>query len=214
MIISNDQIVKAVETQSPIEIIVEGLPKSVEEYNEILIKFLEACNQAELENNLVYCLGELISNADKANVKRIYFKDKGLDIKNDDDYKIGMKTFLEDTFNDFSYYKQLKQKENLYVKLRLLKKDNKIMIEIINNSILTDFEYNRITERIDKAKKFNSLAEALMTVDSSEGAGLGIVSIVLILKKIGLDKNAFNVSCVNGETIIGITLPLEIKKTA
>lgn len=208
MVINNNQIIEAVKSQSPIELIVEGLPRSVEEYNKVLIYFLKVCNHPELEDKLVYCLGELLSNADKANVKRVYFKEKGLDIKNPEDYKIGMKSFLEDTFNDYSYYKWLKEKENLYVKLVLLKKDNRIVIKTINNSTLTDLERNRIMERIDNAKKFNSLAEALMTVDSSEGAGLGIVSIILILKKIGLDKTAFNVSCENGETITGITLPV------
>lgn len=208
MVINNNQIIEAVSSQSPIELVVEGLPRSVEDYNNVLISFLKVCNHSELTDKLVYCLGELLSNADKANVKRVYFKEKGLDIKNPKDYEIGMKSFLEDTFNNYSYYKWLKEKENLYVKLILLKKDNKIIIKTINNSTLTELEHDRIMERIDNAKKFNSLAEALMTVDSSEGAGLGIVSIILILKKIGLDKTAFNVSCENGETITGITLPL------
>lgn len=208
MIINNEKIKQSVETQSPIELIVDGLPRSVDEYNLVLTKFLEACNQQKIEDNLVYCLGELLSNADKANLKRLYFKEKGLDINNSDDYKLGMKTFLEETFSNFSYYAKLKDKENLYVKLYLLKEIDKIIIETRNNSILTEFEYERIFKRIDNAKQFNSLAEAVMNVDSSEGAGLGIVSIILILKKIGLDKSAFNVYCNNGETITGITLPL------
>ncbi len=208
MIINNEKIKQSVETQSPIELIVDGLPRSVDEYNLVLTKFLEACNQQKIEDNLVYCLGELLSNADKANLKRLYFKEKGLDINNSDDYKLGMKTFLEETFSNFSYYAKLKDKENLYVKLYLLKEIDKIIIETRNNSVLTEFEYERIFKRIDNAKQFNSLAEAVMNVDSSEGAGLGIVSIILILKKIGLDKSAFNVYCNNGETITGITLPL------
>lgn len=208
MIINSEKIKQSVETQSPIELIVDGLPRSVDEYNLILAKFLEACNQQKIENNLVYCLGELLSNADKANLKRLYFKEKGLDINNADDYKLGMKTFLEETFSNFSYYAKLKDKENLYVRLYLLKEVDKIIIETRNNSILTEFEYERILKRIDNAKKFNNLAEAVMNVDSSEGAGLGIVSIILILKKIGLDKSAFNVYCNNRETITGITLPL------
>lgn len=208
MIINDEQIKQSVETQSPIELIVEGLPRNIEEYNVIVTKFLKECNQQNLENNLVYCFGELLSNADKANLKRLYFREKGLDINNADDYKLGMKTFLEETFANFSYYAKLKDKENFYVKLYLLKQADKIIIETRNNSILTEFEYERISKRIDNAKKFNSLAEAVMSVDSTEGAGLGIVSIILILKKIGLDKSAFNVYCNNGETITGITLPL------
>lgn len=111
MIINNEKIKQSIETQSPIELIVDGLPRSVDEYNLVLTKFLEACNQQKIEDNLVYCLGELLSNADKANLKRLYFKEKGLDINNSDDYKLGMKTFLEASNIK---YKNRKMEINLY----------------------------------------------------------------------------------------------------
>ena len=49
-------------------------------------------------------------NAKKANTKRVYFMEKGLDLNNDKDYELGMKTFKQETFDNIQYYLQ-KQKE-------------------------------------------------------------------------------------------------------
>ena len=52
------------------------------------------------------------------------------------------------------------------------------------------------------------MEEALSTVlDDSEGAGLGIVIMVLMLKKIGLDEDAFDIDVYDSETIARITVP-------
>lgn len=52
------------------------------------------------------------------------------------------------------------------------------------------------------------MEEALSTVlDDSEGAGLGIVIMVLMLKKIGLDEEAFDIDVEESETVARITIP-------
>ena len=50
------------------------------------------------------------------------------------------------------------------------------------------------------------MEEAFSTVlDSSEGAGFGIL--ILMLEKIGLDEDAFNIESESGETVASITVP-------
>lgn len=52
------------------------------------------------------------------------------------------------------------------------------------------------------------MEEALSTVlDDSEGAGLGIVILVLMLRKIGLNEDAFEIDVENGETVASLTIP-------
>lgn len=45
-----------------------------EKFKEILQVFLAECNQENMFGYLSYCLLELLDNANRANVKRIYFK--------------------------------------------------------------------------------------------------------------------------------------------
>ncbi|HET6485842.1 MAG TPA: HDOD domain-containing protein, partial [Spirochaetia bacterium] len=62
--------------------------------------------------------------------------------------------------------------------------------------------------RLARSRAFSSLEEAFSTVlDSSEGAGLGIVILVLMMKKIGLSEDCFSIDAEDGETVASITIP-------
>ena len=92
----------------------------------------------------------------------------------------------------------------------VLKVDNDFVhIEIRNNSVLTAFEEERITEKVNKAKQFNSLEEVFTSVlDATEGAGLGIIIIILMLQKVGLSKDNYKVYTTQDETVTSIMLPV------
>ena len=71
---------------------------------EVLRIFLEECHQDHMYEYLNFCLGELLTNAKKANTKRVYFKYKNLDINNLDDYKKGMENFKEETLSNIDHF--------------------------------------------------------------------------------------------------------------
>ena len=176
---------------------------------EILSLFLTELNQPHMIQYLTYSLNELVVNAKKANTKRIYFQEKNLDIFSLDDYNIGMKTFKNDTLNNIKYYLQKQKDAGLYVKLILQIQNNTIKIEVKNNSKITPFELERINQKLAQAKQFDSIQDALTTVlDDSEGAGLGLVILILMLEKIGMSKENFQTITNDSETITRITLPL------
>ena len=78
-----------------------------------------------------------------------------------------------------------------------------------NNSKITPFELERINQKLAQAKQFDSIQDALTTVlDDSEGAGLGLVILILMLEKIGMSKENFQTITNDSETITRITLPL------
>jgi len=54
------------------------LPAERIHIHKILGAFLEAAGMAELKNHLAYCVHELAGNAKKANMKRLYFREKNL----------------------------------------------------------------------------------------------------------------------------------------
>ena len=59
----------------------------------ILEVYLVELGQERILEPLSYCLKELIINAQKANTKRLYFEEKGLDILQENDYEKGMRDF-------------------------------------------------------------------------------------------------------------------------
>lgn len=208
--IDSEKIKTAIRTGIPISIKTYTLPHDMEVYmGEILSLFLTELNQPHMIQYLTYSLNELVVNAKKANTKRIYFQEKNLDIFSLDDYNIGMKTFKNDTLNNIKYYLQKQKDAGLYVKLILQIQNNTIKIEVKNNSKITPFELERINQKLAQAKQFDSIQDALTTVlDDSEGAGLGLVILILMLEKIGMTKENFQTITNETETITRITLPL------
>jgi len=203
----------AIRAGIPLSITTYTLPHEMEVYmGSVLTAFLEELNQNQMVEYLTYCLNELITNAKKANTKRIYFREKKLDINNVDDYTKGMENCKQDTLTNIKYYLGLQKKAGLYVKLILQARNNKIKIEVRNNSELNFEEYKRMHDKLSRAQQYTSVDQALTQVlDDTEGAGLGLIIMILMLEKIGLTEENFQMICENGETITRIILPLNEK---
>jgi putative nucleotidyltransferase with HDIG domain len=74
---------------------------------------------------------------------------------------------------------------------------------------VTRTELIRIHDKLARSRQYNSLEEALTQVlDDSEGAGLGLVILVLMLKKVGLDEDCFDIVSSEAETIARISIPI------
>ena len=210
LIVDVNKVKKAAQAGIPLTITTYTLPHEIEVYvEEVLEVFLKEVGQAKLKDYLVYCVRELAVNAKKANTKRVYFTERGLDLNVQEDYKIGMENFKRDTLDNIAHYLQ-KQKENgLYIKIIFQAKGSTILIEIRNNVAVTKTELIRIHDKLARSRQYNSLEEALTQVlDDSEGAGLGLVILVLMLKKVGLDEDCFDIFSNESETISRINIPL------
>ena len=207
------KIVKAIEAEIPIMITSYTLPHDIEVYiNEVTSTFLKMINQEQMIEYITYCIQELTTNANKANTKRIYFKEKGLDIFDEEQYEKGMKIFKEDTLGDINHYMELQKKAGLYVKVVLQKIGSEILVEIRNNSKMTYFEYRRIHDKVSRASQFESIEDAFDKVlDNSEGAGLGIVIIMLMLRKIGMDDQSFSFGNDGDETVTSFKIDTDLK---
>lgn len=213
IIVDETKIKLAIQNGIPLTITTYTLPHEMEQYiGDVLKSFLLQLNQRQMIETLSYCIKELVNNAKKANTKRVYFIDKGLDINNRADYGIGMKTFKKDTLNNINYYLDQQRKLGLYIKVSFQTRNNKIKIDIRNKAALTVFEYKRIHDKITRAQMYKSVAEGMsQLLDDSEGAGLGLVIMILVLKNIGLTEENFQVTSENGETMTRLILPFNEK---
>jgi putative nucleotidyltransferase with HDIG domain len=211
LVVDEVKVKKAVQSGIPLTITTFTLPHEIEIYiDQVLTVFLQQVNQEKLKDYVVYCVQELAVNAKKANTKRVYFTERGLDLANPEDYKIGMTTFKEDTLNNIAHYLQLQKEKGLYIKLVMQFKKNIVSIEVRNNVAVTKTELIRIHDKLARSRQYDNLEDALSQVlDDSEGAGLGLVILVLMLKKMNLTEDCFDILSTEKETIARLTIPLE-----
>ncbi len=207
--IDRNQIKRAAHNSVPLSVKTYALPHETEVYlEEVLSAFLEELGHQDLKDQLAYCLRELAANAKKANTKRAYFREKGLNLADPDDYERGMKTFKDETLNNIQHYLEMQKDQGLFIKVTFQSRSKTFSISVRNNVEITRKEQIRIYDRIARSRAFKSMEEAFATVlDNSEGAGLGIVILILMLKKMGLSEEAFSIDVENGETIATLNIP-------
>ncbi|HKK49750.1 MAG TPA: HDOD domain-containing protein [Alkalispirochaeta sp.] len=209
-----DQARDAARSQKPFIIKSYQLPPETEaQIEEILGVFLSELDRDILKDSLAYCLRELTVNGKKANTKRVYFEEKGLDLHDDAEYARGMETFKNETLDNIRYWLEKQEEAGLYVKVVFHLQGRDLHIKIGNNTQITRKEQIRIYDRIARSRAFRTMEEAMTSVlDDSEGAGLGIVILVLMLKKLGLDEEAFDIDVEGDETVARLVIPMDQAK--
>lgn len=209
---SEEQLHDAVATGKPVIIKACKMNRETEEYIlYVLEMFLCHIGKQRIRDQLSYCIRELLNNAKKANMKRAFFKAEDLNIQEPDDYSKGMQFFKEKTSNNAEYYLDMQKQMNMYVQAYFKIKDSFLYIVISNNSPLLPIEKERIAFKIKKAKTFRSVEEAFQVfMDDSEGAGLGILILILMFRKIGLSEKHIEFISDGNLTHVKIDLPLSL----
>jgi HD-like signal output (HDOD) protein len=175
----------------------------------ILEIFLSELGLEGIQESLSYCTKELIVNAQKANAKRIYFRNKGLSITDPDDYQKGMKQFLHYLTETAGKEDQQLNDGDFDIVLTIHSSAGMFNIKVRNKGEMTEQESSRVYDRIIKARGFSSFYEALNSVrDVTEGAGLGIVILIQFLKRIGLGEEAFSIESDEGLTTASLQIPI------
>lgn len=174
---------------------------------------LEKHNRMDLIDMVYTIVKELTINGVKANQKRIFFEERGLDINDDEDYQAGMTAFrreFSEAMNDA--YGQKSRDMGIYVKIYLSHGDDGLCIEVENNTPITPVEERRLREKMKKSMSYNDIAEFYMdNMDNTEGAGLGIALIMILLKGAGFDPNLFRISTLADRTVARVEFPFTEK---
>ncbi len=177
-------------------------------------RYLNHYDLGYINHEITNIVKELVNNAIKANLKRIYFLVKNLDIDKTEDYRLGMDSFKQEVYDagNGEYFEKLKS-SGLVVRVAFKTTDDILFINVINNAPILSSELVKINARIKKAYKYNDIAEAFEEVlDDSEGAGLGLIIAMMIFKNIGMTSDAFRIYKKNKLTIAAIAIPQTIGK--
>ena len=209
---SGDDILKQLRDEKKITCLIPYTSRESDVYLSRMLRLtLEEINQVHLHPHLEYVLNELATNASKGNSKRLYFKDLGLNIADSKDYEKGMAAFKADVFTDFSPFIQKHLDNESFVEIILDISSNSLNIEVLSPNLLNEQEKQRIADRIESAKKFENLTEVLTHgFDSTEGAGFGLIIVLLMLRKVNLDERSLVFDNRDGSSITSLKVPINL----
>lgn len=166
-----------------------------------------------LENIIATVLNEMINNACKANLKRVFFHKYTKDINNKQEYTTLINRFKEEAIVRIREYKKILEDQGMFIHFQIQMDQEGILLQVVNNVEMTKEEKIRADERLKNAKNLKNMSEAFeLFASDEEGAGLGIVLNIQLLKNAGIDSKCFKIISENGKTISEITIPSEIKK--
>jgi len=185
---------------------------TIKTLNAILAKILATTDRVFLLDMMVTILREVIINATKANAKRIYFNKMNLDITDHETYLKGIERFKEDIVGQLDKLESELKKSKLKVTFYTKKEDDGIKFIITNNSPILPEELERINLRLENARRYRDFTEAYEEIyDETEGAGLGIVLVILLLKSSGIDPSHYKIVTDGKVTQSSLFIPYQMR---
>lgn len=161
-----------------------------------------------LDNVIITFLREVVENAVKANLKRAYFDSRKADIHDPDQYARLIKAFSAEGVANLEDYVPIMQEMDLKVQIFMETTAEGIRFVVQNNTGMTPDELMRVRSRIQAASEISSIPEILDRFgDDTEGAGLGILLNMLLLKKTGIGAQNFQIASDEENTRVMLRVP-------
>lgn len=178
------------------------------------IAILEQYQRVDLLDLVYISAKELLVNASKAAIKRLFFYDAGLDPHDPKVYEQQISKFQVNlTQENLATYHEKLAAHNLKTSIHFSHDADKIIIRVINNFLLLPQEEQRIREKFRKAKQYENIVDFYLEHgDRTEGAGLGITLVEILMAQNGFDRHLFTISSSQktGNTIAKIVIPLKV----
>lgn len=181
----------------------------------LLNQALSSVHLGFLDSIIYTIINELINNSIKANAKRVFFKKHTKDISTPETYAEFIRIFKEEAVLKIHEYLNDLVNENLFVQFSIHAKKDGIEIQVFNNVCMTSEEESRVQIRIQNAAMLKSMSEAFdLFSDDDEGAGLGIVLIIQLLKNAAIPVTNFSIGSKENGTCAKLFIPSSIEKSA
>jgi hypothetical protein len=176
----------------------------------IIEKLLEKYQKPELLELLYTAAKELVVNCTKAAIKRIIFHEKGISLQDEEAQEKVMVEFKESlTDKKFPHFREAMKKMDLKANVIFSHNDQRIILKVVNNFAILPKEEKRIREKFLNAKKFDNLFEFYMAHgDNTEGAGMGITLVEILLLQMGFDRHWFTVYSNGSGTVARVEIPI------
>ncbi|MBN2442488.1 MAG: hypothetical protein JXJ04_14125 [Spirochaetales bacterium] len=201
----------AIDKGKVIRLISYAMSTRFEKTMDIVIQYiLEKYKKTELQSIVYTCTKELALNGTKANIKRIFFEEHNLDINKEEDYEKGIELYKDVIREEevLKYGPKAKQ-TGLFVKISFIHNMEVLKIEVLNNTPMTNQEETRLREKFSQVMKYDDLMEYYNDhADNTEGAGLGLALIMILLMAEGINPGFFRIGIEKNTTIARLEIPL------
>lgn len=191
--------------------------KPVEENIQRAIEtILDRITYTTLVPTLYTIIKELAINACKANQKRIFFEERGLDISNSDHYSKGVLEYKQSFSESMAKeYGAKAKKKGYYCLINFYHSPDGLTVEVTNNTPIAREEEKILREKLERGMEYDDIAQFYLdNADNAEGAGLGLALILIMLKGEGIDPNLFRIIMGESTTTARIEIPLTPKFTS
>ncbi|ASV12284.1 histidine kinase [Leptospira santarosai] len=207
----SDNIRLTIENGKILSLKTHRMTRSVEEHIQKAVGLiLDRVTHPTLIPTVYTIIKELVINACKANQKRIFFEEKGLDLNDISDYEKGVREYKNIFSEEMAEsYGQKAKKEGYYCLISFYYSADGIRIEVVNNAPITVQEEKSLREKLEKGMRYNDIAQFYLdNEDNTEGAGLGLALILIMLKGEGIDPSYFRIIIREDVTIARLEIPL------
>jgi hypothetical protein len=207
----SDHIKLHVENGKILSLKTHRISKSVEEHIKKAVELiLDRLTYPTLLPTIYTIIKELAINACKANQKRVFFEEKSYSFSSPTEYAKGVQEYREMFSEEFSNEFGAKaKKKGYYCLINFNFNDDGITIEVINNTPVAKQEERSIREKLEKGMGYDDIAQFYMdNADNTEGAGLGLALILIMLKGEGIDPNFFRIIIGDETTTARLEIPL------
>ena len=165
-----------------------------------------------IADRLEIIVSELINNAIKANLKRLYFQSKGFSLENSEDYDMGLKSFrMNYAHLNFTQYEKAMKLLDLEVSVEIDMSDKNIVIFVQNKNMMSALEEERLREKLKKIMQ--QLPEGVHDLyvhygDEIEENTLGLAMAFSLFRDMGYNPSLFRVYNEGNYTKARIKIPL------
>ena len=179
----------------------------------ILGAILDHFQCGALLNPLHTCIMELLNNALKANYKNVYFENyhpKNIGTSSID-YLTALQLFKLEIAREDKLIQNMAKAKNMYADIVFRLFGDSLYISVTNPVQMTHDEFLNVTNKLDAARNCANLTDYFLLNEHDpfrEGAGLGLVLIMMILRSMGGDLSNLAIRSENSLTVASIIIPL------
>ena len=183
---------------------------------DILSLYLEGTGCEEIHSSLYTVIKELLINAVKANYKNIYFENydpkKSVAMLN---YETALKLFKLEMGRDQAVHFERKAREkDIRADVVFARNDGLLHVHVANPASMSDIELNNVQKKLAYARKCQDISEYFLEEEEDphkEGAGLGLILIIMVLRSLGLRPSDFAIESGNYGTVASFSIPLDVR---
>jgi len=159
--------------------------------DQVLSLYLYELGLVHLHNSLAFCVHELAGNARNALMKRLWFSEQGFEITDRRCYAERVPDFRSAVAADPQKYLRILERSGYYIRFIFAHSPDQSWVVVENNTPLLPIERERIETKLTVAREFETMADAYAAItDFSEGAGLGIAMVLVMLRGLGLSADS------------------------